>query len=131
MAVMVHLHKTYDETFCGQDASHIPMTYAAEETTCDKCKAELEKMRKALEAELDEHSGNHEALEAQQSEIAKKIEAIRVLREKDDVEYRQKMQISYDEQQKLIGDYQDISTTVGISTSKKAELKNALDGLPA
>lgn len=33
-----HLHKDYNTTECGRDASHILMTYDPKEATCKACK---------------------------------------------------------------------------------------------
>lgn len=131
MEEIVHLHKDYDTTFCGEDASHIPMTYSVEEATCEKCKEALAKTHEALRTELAEHSENHTSLETNQSEIAKDIENLGVDIHKADLEHREKMEALYQAQHKLIAQHQELSTTVGMSASKKSQLESALQGLPA
>lgn len=127
---IVHLHKDYNTTFCGEDASHIPMTYALDETTCIDCKKALEEARAQLKSQLDEHSANHDSLEDEKTKLSKHIDDGGVEIHKADLEHRQKMQELYDAQHKLITSHQELSTTVGISASKKTELESALQVLP-
>lgn len=126
----VHLHKDYNTTFCGEDASHIPMTYALDETTCADCKKELEKTREVFEAELAEHTKNHDSLEDEKTKLSKSIEDGGVGIHKADLEHRERMQKLYDEQHKLITQHQELSTTVGMSASQKTELESKLSELP-
>jgi predicted nuclease with TOPRIM domain len=63
----VHLHKTYEETFCGQDASHIPMTYVTSEVTCEQCLTKLQEVYKTL-------NGEREAATAECEELALKFQ---------------------------------------------------------
>lgn len=126
----VHLHKNYETTFCGKDASNILMTYSVKETTCEVCKKALEQARTQLKSQLDEHSTNHDALEDEKTKLSKNIDDGGVGIHKADLEHRQKMEKLYAEQHKLIAHHQELSTTVGVSASKKAELENKLKELP-
>lgn len=38
-----HLHRDYHTSFCGRDASYIPMTYDSNEATCGACLKAAEK----------------------------------------------------------------------------------------
>jgi hypothetical protein len=53
-----HLHRDYNTAWCGKDASHILMTYEADEASCKACASaktradkQAEKDRAAAEAE--------------------------------------------------------------------------------
>lgn len=58
-----HLHKNYNTTFCGEDASHLPMTFEVGNTTCDKCLTALDKARDQLKKLDDEAKSLNEDVE--------------------------------------------------------------------
>lgn len=51
-----HLHESYRSSFCGKDATHLPMTYDPREATCGAClKAKKSAAQPKASASLDGH----------------------------------------------------------------------------
>jgi len=67
MAKVRHLHKNYNESFCGKDISNMLATYALEGTTCDECKeaaeaavAKSKDLKEKLNAAEEQHKSAQE-----------------------------------------------------------------------
>jgi hypothetical protein len=81
---MTHLHRDYGTSFCGKDASHIPMTHDEAKADCKACKKALEQHREDVKAaKLAE-----EALAAKEAAQAEKLrnERDRRIAERDRME---------------------------------------------
>jgi polyhydroxyalkanoate synthesis regulator phasin len=131
MDELIHLHADYSNSFCGQDASHIPMTYALGETTCAACKDALAAKREELKSQEAYKVAQCDELvnkgEIANEEIGKVVEEMHAA----EMELRRKLEDLTGKRTALINNAHELSSQLGVAINEKQAITDSIEALPS